>query len=400
MLSVAEAQALVLKHTPRLPVEVMRAGAPALGYVLADEVVSDADSPPFDKAMVDGFAVRSADVSGRAVTLRIVGEVLAGQTTSRVLGPGETICIMTGAPTPAGADAVIMHEKTTLSADSGSVTIPGPITPRQNIVPRGAEMRCGDRVLAAGTVLGPPELGTLATLGKTQLKVHRRPTVAVLSTGDELVEPGEELKAGQIRNSNAVMLQALAVRAGGLATYLGIARDHLESLRSLLEHGLRHDVLLITGGVSAGKVDLVPQALAELGVEAILHKVALKPGKPIFFGRRSATLVFGLPGNPVSSYVGFELFVRPALKSLQGRQEAACRPRMLRAELAHDFDYKSDRPSYHPACLEGCRVTLPRWHGSADLRALSGTDGFAVVPAGEMRYPAGTPLDVIVPDLD
>jgi len=399
MLSVAEAQALVLKHSPRLPVETIRAGAHALGFVLAEDVVAGFDSPPFAKSMVDGYAVRSADLTGPA-TLRVVGEILAGQTCTRVIGPGEAISIMTGAPIPAGADAVVMHERTTLSPDSGAVAIPGPVGPQLNIVPRGAEMRQGDLVLSSGTRLRPQQVGTLATLGKTQLTVYRQPSVSVLSTGDEIVDPGEDLKPGLIRNSNAVMLQAQTLRAGVPVQYLGIARDNAESLRSFLDHGLRSEVLLITGGVSAGKVDLVPQVLSELGVEAIFHKVSMKPGKPILFGCRGPTLVFGLPGNPVSSYVGFELFVRPALRALQGQPHNACLPHTLRAELSHDFATKSDRTTYYPARLEAGRVSLPKWHGSADLRALCGTDGFAVVPSGEMRYPAGTPLDVLVPGLD
>jgi molybdopterin molybdotransferase len=208
------------------------------------------------------------------------------------------------------------------------------------------------------------------------------------------------LKPGQIRNSNAVMLQAQAVRAGAPVQYLGIARDNVESLRTLLEQGLHHDVLLITGGVSAGRVDLVPKVLADLGVEAIFHKVAMKPGKPLLFGRRGATLVFGLPGNPVSSYVGFELFVRPAIRKLQGRLAEALLSKVLRVELAGEFQHRSDRPTYYPARLEGGRVTLPPWQGSADLRALTETNALAVVPVGEMRYSAGTPMDVIVPELD
>jgi molybdopterin molybdotransferase len=303
MLSVAEAQALVLRHAPLLSVETVRAGLTALGSILAEDVVSDFDSPPFAKSMVDGYAVRSADLPRSANLLRIAGEVLAGQTYKKIVGSGETVCIMTGAPIPAGSDAVVMLEKTTLTHDSGAVTIPGPVPAGQNILPRGAEMRSGDNVLTAGTRLRPQELGILATLGKTRLQVYRRPVMAVLSTGDEVIEPGEDLQPGQIRNSNAVMLQAQTARAGVPVQYLGIARDDVASLRPFLEQGLGHDVLLITGGVSAGKVDLVPNVLAELGVEAIFHKVSMKPGKPILFGRRGATLAFGLPGNPVSAYV-------------------------------------------------------------------------------------------------
>ena len=293
-----------------------------------------------------------------------------------------------------------MMEKTTLTHDSGAVTIPGPVPPGQNILPRGTELRRGDEVLKTGVRLRAQELGLLATLGRTQLQVYRRPVVAVLSTGDEVVEPGEDLGPGQIRNSNAVMLQAQAARAGGHVQYLGIARDQVESLRSLLEQGLHHDVLLITGGVSAGKVDFVPQVLAELGVEAIFHKVSMKPGKPILFARRGATLVFGLPGNPVSAFVGFELFVCPALRAMQGVVKETCLPTSYRAGLTHEFTHKSDRPTYYPARLGSGGVTLPIWQGSADLRALSATNGFAVVPPGEIRYAAGSLIDVLVTELD
>jgi molybdopterin molybdotransferase len=216
--------------------------------------------------------------------------------------------------------------------------------------------------------------------------------VAVLPTGDELVEAGQQPGPGQIRNGNGPMIAAQCRRGGGVPRYLGIARDTLESLRPLIAEGLQAQVLVLSGGVSAGKLDLVPGVLQELDVQPHFHKVEMKPGKPVFFGTRGATLVFGLPGNPVSSLVCFELFVRPALRRLLGHAEAG--PRVVSAALVDDFPYKTDRPTYYPARLEvgadGWLVRPAAWFGSADLRALSGTNALVLFPAGDHRHKAGT----------
>lgn len=398
MLSVTDAQQLVLRNTFPI-ISVWDTGLPyQLNHVLAEDIVSDIDSPPFDKAMVDGFAVRSSDVTSNPATLKITQEILAGQFSTTVVPSGEAASIMTGAPLPPGADAVVMHEVTERHGEM--VTIPGPIKPRQNIMAAGSEMKRGETVLRQGQRLGPVELGILASVGRATVRCHQPPSVAILSTGDELVEPGQPLSAGQIRNSNASLLLGLVQLANAKPEYLGIARDTVDSLKPIIEAGLKHDVLLITGGVSAGKVDLVPEVLKQLGVTPIFHKVALKPGKPLFFGTLGTRLVFGLPGNPVSGLVNFHLFVMPALLKLMGQDEPYI-PEVMQATLTEAFQHKSDRPTYFPvklSLLEGHWQATPlKWKGSGDLRTLSQATTFAIFPIGEVRYAAGSSIEVLVP---
>jgi molybdopterin molybdotransferase len=257
-------------------------------------------------------------------------------------------------------------------------------------------------VLRRGCVLRPVEVGLLAAVGRARVRAVPRPTAAVLSTGDELVEAPEVPGPGQIRNSNGPLLAALAAREARPSN-LGIARDRLESLGPLVRQGLEHDVLILSGGVSAGKLDLVPAVLKEAGVEACFHKVRMKPGKPVYFGTRAnpsgrSGLVFGLPGNPVSALVCFELFVRPALRRLGGQEQVG--PRSVAAALGEDFAHASDRPTYYPAQLEvvgtGWQVRPAAWFGSADLRGLARANGLMILPAGEQQRRAGDVVEVIV----
>jgi molybdopterin molybdotransferase len=400
MLSVADAQALVLRHTQPLPPEIVPLDTAALGLVLAEAIASDLDMPPYDKALMDGYAVCVADLATGSRELTVIDEVTAGQVPRRSVGPGQAVRIMTGAPLPSGADAVVMIEETKLIGPDRVQMKGGPCRPGQNILPQAREMRRGEVVLEPGVVLRPPQFGLLATVGRTTARVFPRPRVAVLATGDELVEPTQVPGPGQIRNGNGPMLLAQVCRAGALPHILGIARDRLDSLRSRVTDGLRFPVLLLSGGVSAGKLDLVPGVLAELGVEAHFHKVAMKPGKPVFFGTRNGTVVFGLPGNPVSSLVCFELFVRPALRRLMG--QADCEPRTISAALTENFAHKSDRPTYHPARLEtnddGCRVQPVPWFGSPDLRAVSQANAFVVFPPGDQQHRAGQRFPVMLVD--
>lgn len=400
MLSVSEAQAIVLQHTTRLPPHVIELSAPALGLVLAEDVVSDLDMPPYDKSMMDGYALRTADLQAGKGRLRVIEEITAGRMPTRPLARTESARIMTGAPVPEGADAVVMVERTT-QVDEHIVDVDdATLQSGKNILRRGQEMRRGDTVLRAGAVVRPQELGLLATVGRTAVKAHPAAVVAVLSTGDEVVDPAVMPAPGQIRNSNGPMLLAQVARAGAVPRYLGIAGDRLDSLRPLIADGLRTPVLVLSGGVSAGKLDLVPGVLEELGVQAHFHKVTMKPGKPVFFGTTSSCLVFGLPGNPVSSYVCFELFVRPALRRLAGHIEAG--PRMIQAALAEDFAYKTDRPTYHPVQLRdsghGWVAQPAPWFGSPDLRALTNANAFVLLPAGDHRHRAGQVFPVLACD--
>jgi molybdopterin molybdotransferase len=403
MLSVVEAQKQILEQARPLPPRPLALAA-ALGLVLAEDIVSDLDMPPYDKAMMDGFALRCADLNDGRAELTIVEEVMAGQMPQIAVAAGEATRIMTGAPLPSGVDTVVMSERCEV-LDSRRVAVNDPaLRPGQNLLKRGREMSEGEVVLRAGTPLRPQELGLLAAVGRTAVALVPRPRTAVLATGDELVDSDERPGPGQIRNSNAVMLCAQVQRAGGEPHNLGIARDAPEELKQRIAAGLHFDVLILSGGVSAGQRDLVPSILAALGVRALFHHVAMKPGKPVLFGileqaEALPRLVFGLPGNPVSSLVCFELFVRPALRALLGLEPG---PRFVSALLSQDFPYRSERPTYHPARLQsdgtGWRVEPVAWFGSADLRGVSPANAFVLLPAGAHHHRAGQTLSVLCVD--
>jgi molybdopterin molybdotransferase len=401
MLSVAEARRLILAQCRPLPGELLPLGPDALGRVLAETVAADVDMPPFDKAAMDGYAVRAADLPSGKGVLTVIEEVRAGQTPRHSLQPGQACNIMTGAPVPEGADAVVVVEHTKAHGDRVEIDSRPP-QPGQNIIPRGKEMRLGEAILPAGSVLRPQALGLLAVVGRAAALQVPRPRVAVLATGDELIDPPAAPGPGQIRNSNAPMLLAQAARAGGEPLALGIARDNSESLTLGISEGLRKaDLLVLSGGVSAGKADIVPGILQQQGVVSHFHKVEMKPGKPLFFGTHedagSRRLVFGLPGNPVSSLVCFELFLRPAVHRLAGLPDWDVGP--VQASLKADFRYRTDRPTYHPARLEltaqGWRVEPVSWFGSSDLRPFLGANALVVLAAGDHLYQAGQSLDAI-----
>jgi len=421
MIEISRALELVRQHAARLPACRVRLDQ-SLGLVLAEAIVSDVDSPPHDKAMVDGYAVIAADLQQGPVSLQVLEEVAAGAVPTRPLMPGRATRIMTGAPIPVGADAVVMVEQTEPEG-AGGVRVtgePSGVRAGQHILPRGTSLSRGEVVLGAGRVLRPIDVGLLAETGWAEVPVYRRPRVAVVATGSELVPVDATPGAGQIRNSNQPMLAALVEQHGGCPVVLGTVPDRREALRAAIEQGLREDVLVLSGGVSAGALDLVPQVLSEAGVQQLFHKVRLKPGKPVWFGVVPAgaaaasagvpRLVFALPGNPVGALVSFHLFVRPALAWLAGRADAVWRAEA--GVLTNGYVQRGDRPAYVPA--EGAepavesggsrwgpqgagqplRVRPVPWHGSADLRALAAADCLIYFPAGDRAHPAGEAVDV------
>jgi molybdopterin molybdotransferase len=369
--------------------------AEARGRVLAEDVAADRDYPPFHRAIRDGFAVRAEDVAAPPAELRLLGEIPAGAHFTGAVEAGECVSIMTGAPLPAGADAVVMVEYT--EPHRGAVTVQRSVRAGENVVPRGSEARQGARVLSAGRRLGAAELGLLATVGRSRVPVFARPRVAILPTGDEVVPVEQPPEWFQIRNSNAVALSAQVEAAGGIPHCLAIAPDRPAALRSLVEEGLRADLLLLSGGVSAGKFDLVEPVLADLGAEFYFQSVALRPGKPLVFGRVAGTFFFGLPGNPVSTLVTFALFARPAIAVLGGGDFEL--PVFLRARLLKPFAQHSELTAFLPARLEHASgdpvVSLVGWQGSGDLVAVASANCFVVIHPGQHSLAPGDWVDVV-----
>ena len=310
--SIDEALALVLERARPLPAEDVPL-AEAAGRVLAEPAASAVDLPPFPSSAMDGFALRSEDAPGR---LPIAGRIAAGLPAPGPLEPGTAMAIATGGVVPEGADAVVPIEL--VRADERTVEIPDRVEAGANVRPRGGDIRAGEVVVPAGVRLGPAQIGALAAAGVASVRCARRPQVAVLATGTELVPPGEPLGPGQVYEANAALVRAGLAAEGAVVRLLPRIADDSAAHRAALEDGLRGDVLVTSGGVSVGPHDFVRAAAAELGVEEVLWGVAVKPGKPLFFGVRGGTLVFGLPGNPVSSLVGLELFVRSGVRALQG----------------------------------------------------------------------------------
>jgi molybdopterin molybdotransferase len=396
MVTVEEALEIVLRETGALPV-VEVALDDALSRVLGEDVASDLDLPPFDRAAMDGYALQAADVAGAPAALEVIGEVRAGQWPGFSVGPGQAVRIMTGAPLPPGADSVQQVEKTQ-PLDEFRVTIRSPVAAGANVALRGCEVRAGDLVLARGRVIDPAAIAVLASAGKARVRVARRPVVALLVTGDEIVDVSATPAPGQIRNSNGPAVAAQARLAGATVRLLGVAPDRQDAIAQALAAGLDADVLVVSGGVSAGDYDLVEPALLELGATFFFTRVAVKPGAPLVFGRRGATLVFGLPGNPVSAQVTFDFFVRPALLRIQGATVVS-RPRVA-VELEAAVKNRSGRKSHLPARVrfEGGRlVARPlRSMGSGDLAAHARANALVVIEADRLQAAAGETAEAVL----
>ena len=366
----------------------------AHGRVLADDVRALRDLPGFDDSAMDGLAVRSADTPGE---LRVIGEILAGATVVPALPPGCALRIMTGAPLPAGADAVVIREDVVGPADADIAVVPATAS-GANLRRQGEDISVGTVALRAGTWLGPGELGMLAALGVASPRVVRRPRVAILATGDELVDVEQTPAPGQRVDSSAHTLLAACREAGADATYLGVARDDAAQLTERIRAALDHDVLLTTGGVSVGAKDLVLGALAAAGAELQLWKVAMRPGKPIAFARAGATRCVGLPGNPVSTMVAFEIFVRPLLWALGG-QAAPARPRVP-VRLTEAYAKPAGRGHFVRARVtrdgEHLHATPLRHQGSGALSSMVGVDALILVPAEATTLAIGARAEAIL----
>jgi molybdopterin molybdotransferase len=374
-----------------------------VGRVLAEAVVADRDQPPFDRSTRDGFAVRGSDADGRA--LLVVGQVRAGEMwAGEALAPGGAIEIMTGAPMPEGTDAVVMVEHVEREGDRIRMVGGRTVSAGENVVKRGSEARLGEIVLAAGTAIEGAEIALAAACGAATLRVYRRPRVAIVATGDELVELEQRPEPQQIRNSNSYGLAALVESAGGEAVRLPIARDQRKELEEAIGAARDCELMLLSGGVSMGKYDLVEEVLQGIGAEFFFTGVRMQPGKPVVFGRLPAggefpaRFFFGLPGNPISTQVTFHCFVEPMLRAMGGAGLQG--PRFVQATLAEDVAGKAGLMRVLPARLRVDRVRpevrLVGWHGSGDLAANARANCYAVLPPEKERFAAGEVITVLL----
>jgi molybdopterin molybdotransferase len=387
LIEIEDARGAVLERVSPLPAEeVPLAGA--LGRVLAEDVTSADAVPGFDNSAMDGFAVRAADTGEAPARLALVDESRAGRPAERRLEAGQAIAISTGAMVPEGADAVVRVEDT--SSSDGAVDVLVAVEPGRDIRRAGEDIERGERVLEAGTHIGAAELGVLASVGRATVACARRPRVHVLTTGDELQPPGEPLRPGAIRNSNAHSVPPLVELAGGELVGVEMVPDDRVATREALERALGAEVAVVCGGVSVGEHDHVRAALEALGAEQVVWGVALRPGKPTWFGTRDGTLIFGLPGNPVSAMVTFQLFVRPAIRAMLGAREVVDRATAI---LEEDYSKQPGR-----AHLVRCRLELrdDGWHarptgaqGSHVLTSMLGADALAVIPTAAATVRAG-----------
>jgi molybdopterin molybdotransferase len=401
MIDYADALRRVVARAKPLSAESVRLTL-SLGRTLAQNVRARAPIPPFAKATMDGYAVRAADTGpeapGQAVELKVIEDLRAGRISRKAINPGQAVRIMTGAPLPKGADAVVMVEDTEKAEDR--VKILRPVASGDNIGRAGEDLEKGDLILEKGDLIGPAEVGMLAALGLASVRVVRRPKLAVIATGDEIVEPGEKAGPGCIWNSNGYSLLSLAIQAGTEASYLGIARDRTSQLGHKIKRAKASDILVISGGVSVGDYDLVKEELHGLGVRPVFWQLRIKPGKPTFFGVRGRQLVFGLPGNPTSAMVMFHIFVRPAIDLMLGRKRPGLRS--AKARLEQEIVLRPGRTQFLRGVLTGegpvLRVDPFADQRSGVLRSMVRSRVLIVVPADVSRIEKGREVEILFLD--
>jgi molybdopterin molybdotransferase len=401
MLPFEEARARVIEvlleranHPQTETVDVANDPSAALGRILAEDILADRNYPPFNRSIRDGFAVRAADAATPGARLRVVGESRAGVAFTGAVGNGECVRILTGAAVPKGTNAVVMQEHT--RADADCIVLEHAVPVGQHYVLAGAEARVGEIVVARGARLGYAELAMVAQAGRAQLTVYRRPRVGILSTGDELVEIDRVPDRFQIRNTNSISLAAQTALAGGQAIQLGGAPDEPAQLRASIERGLEADIVITSGGVSVGKYDRVEGVLRDLGAEVFFDALAIRPGKPAVFSWCKGKPVFGLPGNPVSTMVTFELLVAPAIDVLSGHTPGPLP--FFKAKLGHPLDEKAGVAHFLPARVQWLNgtptVDVQLWEGSGDIGAVVRANCFLVVHPFRLHLEAGEWVDV------
>ena len=391
------AQAISIVDSVAAPMRVATLDADAcLARRLATPVVADRDLPPFDKSLMDGYAVRSGDLAGGVATLQVVGTIAAGSGGTFDLEPGQCAAIMTVVPMPAGADCVVPVESSKLSPDGNRVQLSGPAKAGEFVAPRGCDARAGQIVLQRGQMIGPAQLAAAASVGATRLEVFIPPSAGILITGDEIVAPDRTPLPHQIRDANGPMLAALVGQLGAIVESRQHVDDDPRRIRDALVTGLRHDVLFVSGGMSMGQHDHVPRLLAELGVRILITKLRIKPGKPFIFGAYEQPdrthFVFGLPGNPVS---GFVCTLRLASRLLTRLSGGTPPNQLARSRLSDPLPANGPREFYQPAILDGLVIRPLNWRGSADVFTLAQANSLIVRPENHPALAAGAEVEFI-----
>ena len=388
----------VLSRARRLSVESLSLKK-AIGSVLAEDIKSKFDIPSFHKSAMDGYAVAAEELKSVPVDLRVVGTVPAGGFYPRRVKKGECVKIMTGSPLPEGTDSVVMVEFTKNNRKSSRVKILRGVSKGGNVCLKGEDIEKGRVVLRKGVLIRAPEVAILAMLGRSEIRVYKKPKVSILCTGDELIEPGHRLpEFSYIYNSNGPMLCSLLTSMKIENQYLGIAKDRAKGLKRKIKEGLKDNLFILSGGVSMGDYDLVPEVLRNCGVKIVFHKVAMKPGKPVLFGTKGGTLIFGVPGNPVSTYLSFLILIKPAIEKLMGRELSLS---IEKGILNRDFHQKSgERKHFLPVQIKRKEkqnkiFPIKTYHGSADIASLLPANGFMVVDAGISFLKKNSEVDII-----